>query len=259
MPTSRISRSFSSPRAGRIGPAAIAVIGLVAIAIGAAIKTGFIQVRRGSAVTDSTLVNVKTGAGEVAVPSSTSERIHTTQPREASPPTPPALAADTLVGPTATEDSNAVRPTSAELIELASAMIVPVAGVVPKDLLDTFDEPRGTRRHNALDIPAPRGTPVLSATDGRLQRMFASEAGGLMVYASDPTDRFVLMYAHLDRYADGLSDGMTLRRGDTIGYVGTTGNAPPNVPHLHFGIARTTNVARWWTGLPVDPRPLLRR
>ena len=250
-------RMSRSPRAGRIGPAAIAVIGLVAIAIGAAIKTGFIKVGRGSAVADSGTVNVKTGGGEVAVPSSTSP--HATQPREASPPTPPALAADTLVAPSATEDSNAVRPTSAELSELGAALIVPVAGVVPKDLLDTFDEPRGSRRHNALDIPAPRGTPVLSATDGRLQRMFASEAGGLMVYASDPTDRFVLMYAHLDRYADGLTDGMALRRGDTIGYVGTTGNAPPNVPHLHFGIARTSNVAQWWTGMPVDPRPLLRR
>jgi murein DD-endopeptidase MepM/ murein hydrolase activator NlpD len=258
MRTSRPSRSSSSPRTGRIGPAAIAVIGLVAIAIGAALKTGFIQVGRRSGIADST-INVKTGAGEVAVPSSTSESMHTPPTREASPPTPPALAADTLAAPTATEDSNAVRPTSAELTELASALIVPVAGVLPKDLLDTFDEPRGTRRHNALDIPAPRGTPVLSATDGRLQHMFASDAGGLMVYASDPTDRFVLMYAHLDRYADGLTDGMALRRGDTIGYVGTTGNAPPTVPHLHFGIARTSNVVRWWTGMPVDPRPLLRR
>jgi murein DD-endopeptidase MepM/ murein hydrolase activator NlpD len=163
------------------------------------------------------------------------------------------------VAPAAAEDSNAVLPTAAELTNLSAALIVPVAGVLPKDLLDTFDEPRGTRRHNALDIPAPRGTPVLSATDGRLQRLFTSEAGGLMVYASDPTERFVLMYAHLDRYADGLADGMPLRRGDTIGYVGTTGNAPPEVPHLHFGIARTNNVARWWTGTPVDPRPLLRR
>jgi murein DD-endopeptidase MepM/ murein hydrolase activator NlpD len=145
------------------------------------------------------------------------------------------------------------------LAELAANLIVPVAGIQPNDLLDTFDEARGTRRHNALDIPAPRGTPVLSAAPGTLQRMFTSTAGGLMVYASDPSDRFVLMYAHLDRYASGLANGMPLQRGDTIGFVGTTGNAPPNLPHLHFAIARTTNVARWWTGTPVDPRPLLRR
>ena len=124
-------------------------------------------------------------------------------------------------------------------------------GVHPKDLLDTFNEARGSRRHNALDIPAPRGTPVISATAGKVLRVFSSEAGGLMVYASDPTDRFVLMYAHLDRYANGLADGMPLQRGDTIGFVGTTGNAPPN--------ARTSNIGRWWTGMPVDPRPLLRR
>ena len=136
---------------------------------------------------------------------------------------------------------------------------MPVAGVQPKDLLDTFAEARGSRQHNALDIPAPRGTPVLSATDGRVLRLYTSEAGGLMVYASDPRDRFVLMYGHLDRYADGLADGMPVRRGDTIGYVGTTGNAPPNVPHLHFAIARTTDVSKWWTGMPVDPRPLLQR
>jgi len=241
-----------------LGPVAVAVIGIFAIAIGAAIKTGFIRIGRESVRADSASTLVRTGAGEVAMPASASDT-HTTHSPNSSPSTPRELAADTLVAPTATEDSNAVRPTSAELTELASALIVPVAGVLPKDLLDTFDEPRGTRRHNALDIPAPRGTPVLSAADGRLQRMFTSAAGGLMVYASDPTDRFVLMYAHLDRYADGLTDGMPVRRGDTIGYVGTTGNAPPNVPHLHFAIARTSNVERWWTGMPVDPRPLLRR
>ena len=78
-----------------------------------------------------------------------------------------------------------------------------------------------------------------------------------MVYAADQSERFVLLYGHLDRYADGLADGQPLARGQVIGYVGTTGNAPPDVPHLHFGIARTRNVAKWWTGTPVDPRPLL--
>ena len=180
------------------------------------------------------------------------------EPRRA-PPTPRELASDTLVAAPEANDSNAVRPTPAELAQLASDMIVPVVGVQPDDLLDTFDESRGTRRHNALDIPAPRGTPVLAATPGKVLRLYTSQAGGLMVYASDPTDRFVLMYGHLDGYARGVANGMPLARGDTIGFVGTTGNAPPNLPHLHFGIARTSNVARWWTGMPVDPRPLLRR
>jgi murein DD-endopeptidase MepM/ murein hydrolase activator NlpD len=234
----------SAPRRPRIGPAATALIGLVAIAIGAAVKSGFIEIRRGGSAADSTLT-VRTGGGEVEMPVAPGDSGWRLEARVA-PATPPELAADTITSPRVAGDSNAVRPTPSELADLADELIVPVAGVQPKDLLDTFDEPRGTRRHNALDIPAPRGTAVLSATDGK-------------VYASDPSNRFVLMYGHLDRYADGLTDGMPLKRGETIGYVGTTGNAPPNVPHLHFAIARTGNVARWWTGMPVDPRPLLRR
>ena len=249
-------------RHGRVGPAAIAIIGLVAITLGALVKTGFIEIRRGGAQAvraDSSRVAVRTGAGEVETPLPTRDSARGLIPTTKAPPTPAALASDTLVAAAAPNDSNAVRPTAIELSELAATLIVPVAGVEPKDLLETFDEARGSRRHNALDIPAPRGTPVLSATGGTVQRLFTSEAGGLMVYASDPSDRFVLMYAHLDRYASGLANGMPLQRGDTLGFVGTTGNAPPDVPHLHFAIARTTDVARWWTGMPVDPRPLLRR
>jgi murein DD-endopeptidase MepM/ murein hydrolase activator NlpD len=80
-----------------------------------------------------------------------------------------------------------------------------------------------------------------------------------MIYAADATDRFILMYGHLDRYADGIKDGVQLERGQTIGYVGTTGNAPPNVPHLHFAISRSNNVSRWWNGQPIDPAPLFKR
>ena len=243
----------------RIGPAAVAVLGLAFIAVGAAVKTGFIEIRRGgSRGGDAGAVTVRTGAGEVEMPAVQPNGRAPATPAKP-PPTPRELASDTLVAAVTPNDSNAVRPTPAELAQLASDLIVPVAGVQPSDLLDTFDEARGSRRHNALDIPAPRGTPVVSASAGKVLRLFSSQAGGLMVYASDPTDRFVLMYAHLDRYANGIADGMPLQRGDTIGFVGTTGNAPPNVPHLHFGIARTSNVARWWTGMPVDPRALLQR
>ena len=243
----------------RIGPTALAVLGLAFIAIGAAVKTGVIEIRRGGGDTRAAGdVTVRTGAGDVAMPNA-QPGATAASPPTTPPPTPQELASDTLVAAAAANDSNAVRPTPNELAQLASELIIPVVGVEPKDLLDTFDEARGNRRHNALDIPAPRGTPVISAAAGKVLRLFSSQAGGLMVYASDPTDRFVLMYAHLDRYANGLADGMPLQRGDTIGFVGTTGNAPPNVPHLHFGIARSSNVGRWWTGMPVDPRPLLRR
>lgn len=237
------------------GPAAIAILGLVAIGFGAAIKTGYIAVRRGAPSGDSTTVTVRTGAGEVEVPTPAG-----TDSVRPPPPTPPSLRyADSLVAPIVPNDTDVVRPTPSELAELAAALIVPVAGVQPNDLLDTFSEPRGRRRHDALDIPAPRGTPVLAAVNGRVRRLYTSPAGGLMVYASDTSDRFVLMYAHLDRYADGLTDTTTLRRGETIGFVGTTGNASPNVPHLHFAIARTRDVTKWWSGTPVDPRPLLQR
>ena len=157
--------------------------------------------------------------------------------------------------------SAAVASTPDELSALAASLVVPVAGVTPAELRGSFTAPRGggTRQHNALDIPAPRGTPVISATPGRVLRLYNSKAGGLMVYAADATGRFILMYGHLDRYAEGLREGMSLARGQTIGYVGTTGNAPPDVPHLHFAIARTSDVRRWWTGTPVDPAPLLKR
>jgi len=163
------------------------------------------------------------------------------------------------MGDLSARDSNATTPSAAELRALSAEMIMPLTGVRAEDLVDTFHEPRGggTRVHEALDILSPRGTPVLSSTTGRVLRLHTSQAGGLMVYAADSTERFVLMYAHLDRYADGMRDGLPLRRGQVLGYVGTTGNAPPNTPHLHFAIAYPRDVSLWWTGTAVDPRPLL--
>ena len=161
-----------------------------------------------------------------------------------------AIVRDTTAPPKARQD---------ELSALADNLTIPVAGVKAEELLDTFNDKRGTRRHDALDSPAPRRTPVVSATNGRLLRLYTSQRGGLMIYAADSSERFILMYAHLDGYAEGLTEGDTLRRGQVIGYVGTTGNAPPNLPHLHFAIARSSNVSRWWEGVPIDPLPLLRR
>jgi murein DD-endopeptidase MepM/ murein hydrolase activator NlpD len=157
------------------------------------------------------------------------------------------------------DTSGAPAARASELEKLARRLTIPVAGVKAEDLLDTFDDLRGTRKHEALDIPAPRGTPVLSADDGKLLRLYTSERGGLMIYAADATERFILMYAHLDGYADGMRDGVALKRGQVIGYVGTTGNAPPNLPHLHFAIARSSDVSKWWQGTPVDPFPLFTR
>jgi peptide-methionine (S)-S-oxide reductase len=156
------------------------------------------------------------------------------------------------------DSSPASIPTGVDLAVLQSELIVPVSGVQPAALHDTYNELRdGTRPHEALDILAPRGTPVLSATNGRVLKLFNSKPGGLMVYAADSTGRFILMYGHLDAYAPGLADGQPLVRGQKLGIVGTTGNAPANTPHLHFAIARSANINEWWKGTPVNPYPLL--
>lgn len=168
------------------------------------------------------------------------------------------LRADTASTIDVVDSSAAATPTELDLATLRREMMIPVSGIPASALYDSYDEVRGgTRKHEALDIPAPRGTPVLSAANGRVLKLFNSKAGGLMVYAADSTGHFILMYAHLDAYQPGLADGQPLRRGQPIGGVGTTGNAPPTVPHLHFAIARSSDVTQWWKGAPVNPYPLL--
>lgn len=136
-------------------------------------------------------------------------------------------------------------------------LMVPVAGVDPSRLRDDFDAKRsGNRTHRALDILAPRGTPVLATDDGRVLRVSRNTLGGLTVYMIDAYERFVYYYAHLDRYRDGLHAGEPVSRGDVLGYVGTTGNAPANVPHLHFQAMRYRR-DRYWDGEAVNPKPYL--
>ena len=137
-------------------------------------------------------------------------------------------------------------------------LMVPVDGVSPERIPDTFAAPRsGSRTHRATDIVAPRGTPVLSADDGRVLRVSRNKAGGLTVYVTDEDERLVYYYAHLDRYADGIAQGMKLAKGTIIGYVGTTGNAPEDTPHLHFQVMRRESDKRYWEGTPIDVRPFL--
>jgi peptidoglycan LD-endopeptidase LytH len=155
--------------------------------------------------------------------------------------------------------TGAVASLPADLVALSHALVVPVAGVLRSQLRDSYDEMRGDRLHAAMDIPARTGTPVLSASDGRVLKMHDSKPGGLMVYATDTSERFILLYGHLDAYADALRDGMPLARGQVIGYVGTTGNARADTPHLHFAILRGQPAVAWWEGVPVNPFPLLAR
>jgi murein DD-endopeptidase MepM/ murein hydrolase activator NlpD len=138
-------------------------------------------------------------------------------------------------------------------------LLLPVAAIRPEQLSDSFDEARdGARRHHAIDILAPRGTPVLAADSGRILRVSWNSAGGNTIYATDAESRIVYYYAHLDRYRDGLTAGMPIARGDTLGFVGTTGNAPKDIPHLHFQIMRMAHDGKYWNGEPIDPYPLLR-
>ena len=173
-------------------------------------------------------------------------------------PTTPEREATGEVAPITPSGTTTVTPSDLALLTQEIAM--PLPGIDPDSLRSSFNAPRagGLRRHEALDIMAPRLTPILSAAKGRVLKLFTSVAGGLMVYAADSSERFILMYAHLDHYASGIRDGMRLERGDSIGYVGSTGNASATAPHLHFAILRSADVRRWSKGTAIDPLPLLR-
>jgi murein DD-endopeptidase MepM/ murein hydrolase activator NlpD len=138
-------------------------------------------------------------------------------------------------------------------------LIIPVAGVKPEQLIDTFDDARSEGRvHDAIDIMAPAGTPVLAAADGRILKLFQSERGGTTIYQLGPNQE-VFYYAHLAGYAPGLAEGNNVRQGDVIAYVGDTGNAGPGNYHLHFSIAVVSDPKRYWEGTNINPYPLLRR
>lgn len=150
--------------------------------------------------------------------------------------------------------------TAPEAKDLASReLTVPVQGVEPGKLVRSYHDSRsGGREHEALDILAPRGTPVVAVEDGTVAKLFTSKAGGLTVYQFDPGQTYSYYYAHLDRYADGLKEGAAIHRGQVLGYVGTSGNAPKDTPHLHFAIFRLTAEKHWWEGTPIDPYDILR-
>jgi murein DD-endopeptidase MepM/ murein hydrolase activator NlpD len=142
----------------------------------------------------------------------------------------------------------------------AAGLVIPVSGVRPDQLTDTFSDARGggTRLHEALDIMAPRGTPVVAAAAGTVEKLFHSNNGGNTIYVRSPDRKTIHYYAHLDRYADGLHEGQAVRQGEVIGAVGSTGDASPDAPHLHFEIMQTTPQAKWYEpAVDVDPYPLL--
>jgi len=176
-----------------------------------------------------------------------------------SPSREPGESTDEHLGTLFTQppDLGAAAPVPSDLETLAGRNLAfPVAGFDPARLVDNFAEKRGDRVHEAIDIPAARGTPVLAVDDGPVQKLFVSRAGGNTVYQFDPTGTYCYYYAHLDAYAPGLAEGRVLHKGERVGFVGTSGNSPPNAPHLHFTVFKLREDKRWWEGTPVNPFPL---
>jgi murein DD-endopeptidase MepM/ murein hydrolase activator NlpD len=181
--------------------------------------------------------------------------LNTPYPQTSSAPAAPAprvvLAGAPTLGRSAVSGEEAVS------YLLTRALEIPVAGKSAAQLQDTFDEGRdGGRVHRALDILAPRGTPVLAADSGRVLRVKTNSLGGNTIYTTDPQGRIVYYYAHLDAYQRGLVEGLVIARGDTLGFVGTTGNAPKDTPHLHFQVMRMPPDGKYWDGEPINPYPL---
>lgn len=162
-------------------------------------------------------------------------------------PSPAAVPTATVTPPASVSDS------------LPYQLILPVAGIRPDQLRDTFTESRSEGRvHDAIDIIAPRGAEVKAALDGTIVRLFKSEKGGLTLYQLSPDQKFVFYYAHLDHYADAIKDGKPVKQGEVIAYVGDTGNAAAGNYHLHFAIWRISDPKKFWNGENLNPFPLLR-
>jgi murein DD-endopeptidase MepM/ murein hydrolase activator NlpD len=149
-----------------------------------------------------------------------------------------------------------VKPAVAIVEVVTNQLLIPVAGVSASQLSDTFNQARDNdHRHEALDIPAAKGTYVLAVADGKVVKLFESKPSGLTIYQFDVSEKFAYYYAHLDRYAEGIKEGAILKRGDLIGYVGATGNAV--TPHLHFAIFELGPEKQWWKGTAINPYTLL--
>jgi murein DD-endopeptidase MepM/ murein hydrolase activator NlpD len=164
-------------------------------------------------------------------------------------------------GPVVTvKPANAPPVVVAEQVQVApSGLAIPVVGVKPGQLVDSFNDPRGGGRlHHAIDIMAAEGTPVIAAADGTIEKLFFSHGGGgITIYERSPDQKWMYYYAHLSSYAPGLAEGQQVKRGQVIGRVGHTGDAAAEGPHLHMAINSMAPGEHWWQGTPIDPYPLL--
>lgn len=193
-----------------------------------------------------TLPGPSPGANEAATPLTTT--------------TPNAAGSDGFATPAIDNSQPTNAAPLAESFVGTLKLIIPVIGVRPDQLTDTFADARSEGRvHDAIDIPAPAGTPVVAAADGEIVRLFASERGGTTIYQLSTDKKLVFYYAHLQRYADGLAAGKFVHQGEIIAYVGDTGNAGAGNFHLHFSISVISDPKRYWEGANINPYPLLRK
>ena len=200
-----------------------------------------------------------TATPESAVPPSatpTPEASAPAPPSAAPPsPPPPPLASEPSSAPAPLTAASPVGEADIAALKL-KALLIPVAGVRANQLRDTFNDGRSEgRQHEALDIMAAAGTPVLAAADGKVVRLFQSQKGGITLYQADSSGLYFYYYAHLQRYADGVSEGKDIKRGDVIAYVGDTGNAGAGNYHLHFAISKPLTPGKWSGGAPINPYP----
>ncbi|AXA85206.1 endopeptidase [Lysobacter oculi] len=176
----------------------------------------------------------------------------------ASPTPSNAAPATIVVDPHGSEPPIGTAPPLPAPVAAPSGLVIPVQGIAATQLIDTFTQARGENRvHDAIDIMAPHGTPVLAVADGSVAKLFESKAGGTTLYQFDPSGRYVYYYAHLQGYAPGVVEGKALKQGEVIAYVGSTGNANPEGPHLHFAIGALTPEKKWWDYTAINPYPLL--
>lgn len=178
-----------------------------------------------------------------------------------------ALPAEPSGVPPIDEDEQIEEPPGASTSAIAEpgpipsgedSLAIPVSGIERRQLRDHFNDRRGGGRpHHAIDIMASRGTPVIAVDDGKVVKLFLSVAGGITIYQSNPAGDLMYYYAHLDRYAPGLKEGRVVQKGEVLGFVGSTGNANPAGPHLHFAISKLPPSREWWKGEPINPYPIL--
>ena len=215
---------------------------------------------RGATAADALQPPVATPAGDADRQASAPaiDTAGTTPGRTTSAPPSAPGAAPAPLPATTSPVPGAQAPSATAAAGAAPVLGMPLPQLRPDQLQDTYADPRGSsRQHEALDIMAPAGTPVLAVADGRVEKLFTSDQGGLTVYQFEPSGRYAYYYAHLQRYAPGLAEDKALRRGEVLGYVGSTGNADPAAPHLHFAVFVLGPERQWWKGTPINPYPLL--